>query len=226
MPGLWGATKITRCWDNIANSIEQVHGTLSNPSPREIENQRFQDKLGCLGYPRSSIILLPNYLGKPPPRELVSATGWSFARLAGKQPGLIGFGNSSSTAMATFDILCTGERRVLDVEYLVSYEGMGAARVVVDARTGAEDSNEGGAKSSKSEVIVDGLWGSQASCSWYETLPIPDTGNTASEATVRVTFEILSALEEAKYAGSSHLFEAEGNVRGDRKFRLLSLQCC
>ncbi|CAN0249051.1 unnamed protein product [Ectocarpus sp. 12 AP-2014] len=203
----------------------KVHGTLSDPSPREIQHQRFQDGLGCLGYPRSSTVPLFSYLGRPPPRELVSATGWSVAQNAGR-PGLTGFGNSSNTAIATFDIPCSGERQVLDVEYLVSYEGMGAARVIVDARPGAEYSNGGGANSIASEVIVDGLWGSQASVSWYETIPLPDTGNTASDATVRVTFKTVSAEEETQPDISSHLFDADGDVRGDRKFKLFSLQCC
>lgn len=197
---------------------------MSKTSPSEIEHRRFQDGLGCLAHPRSYAVQLGSYENGPPPVQLVSATGWSFSKVAGKS-GLIGFGKSSSNpAVATFLLPCSGERRVLDVEYLVSYEGMGAARVVVDARP---EAGEGSAKgNSTSAVIVDGLWGSHASVSLFETIPIPDTGSTTSEGTVRVTVKILSAQEEISYGSSRRLHKSGRHLRGDRKFKLLSLQCC
>ncbi|CAM9369461.1 unnamed protein product [Ectocarpus sp. 13 AM-2016] len=176
----------------------KVYGTVSNNRPSDIEHQRFQEGLGCLAYPRSYAVQLGSYERGPPPVQLVSATGWSFSKVAGKS-GLIGFGKSSSNpAVATFLLPCSGERRVLDVEYLVSYEGMGAARV----------------------------GGSHASVSLFETIPLPDTGGTTSEGMVRVTFKILSAQEEISYASSRRLYKSGRHLRGDRKFKLISLQCC
>ncbi|CAM9485932.1 unnamed protein product [Ectocarpus sp. 12 AP-2014] len=203
----------------------KVYGTVSSNSPSDIEHQHFQEGLGCLAYPRSYAVQLGSYERGPPPVQLVTAIGWSFSKVAGKS-GLIGFGKSSSNpAVATFLLPCSGERRVLDVEYLVSYEGMGAARVVVDARPEAGEASATG-NNSTSAVIVDGLWGSHASVSLFETIPLPDTGSTTSEGMIRVTFKILSAQEEISYASSRRLYKSGRHLRGDRKFKLISLQCC
>lgn len=58
--------------------------------------------------------------------------GWSFSEdTPDGSSGLLGFGNSSRTAMISFDLPCRGRRRVLVVGYLNNYRGMGAAKVEV-----------------------------------------------------------------------------------------------
>ncbi|CAM9457063.1 unnamed protein product, partial [Ectocarpus sp. 8 AP-2014] len=211
----------------IACGDEVVKDPLSNPSVDERELERFKNGLGCLESTNSFELGLGGYLGTPPPSELVSTNGWSILQLAGA-PGLTGFGNSSSNpAVAVFDLPCVGEKQILDVEYLVSYEGMGAVKVSV----GQVDAlGSSAANNSTSDVVVDGLWGSHVSIPAFETIDIPDKGTRAPESMVRVTLEILSAEGERLY--SPYLFAGVGNdveqtsVRGDRKFKLLSLQCC
>ncbi|CAM9468653.1 unnamed protein product [Ectocarpus fasciculatus] len=206
---------------------EAVKDPMSDPSVDERELERFKNGLGCLESTNAFELELGGYLGTPPPRELVSTSGWSVLQLAGAA-GLTGFGNSSSNpAVAVFDLPCVGEKQILDVEYLVSYEGMGAVKVSVD-RVDAHGGSE--TTSSTSVVVVDGLWGSHVSIPAFETIDISDKGTSAPDSMVRVTLEILSTEGENLY--TPYLFAGVGNdeeqtdVRGDRKFKLLSLQCC
>lgn len=197
----------------------QVYGPLHDPSPGEKALQEFdQGEAGCLGSVRSTRIELGEYLSKPPPEQLVSAPGWAFRppETGHGDPGLIGFGNSSSPAIASFNLSCTGQRRSLDIEYLLSYKNMGAVEVKVDAY----DTDE---PSPGASVIIDGLWGSPHSIPWFSTAPVP-----LGSKWMQVTITILSA-EEEKVNGS--LLWDNGNdegtgARGDRKFKLLSMQCC
>ncbi|CAM9420751.1 unnamed protein product [Ectocarpus sp. 13 AM-2016] len=206
---------------------EAVKDPLSNLSVDERELERFKNGLGCLESTNAFELELGGYLGTTPPSELISTNGWSILRLAGAA-GLTGFGNcSSNPAVAVFDLPCVGEKQILDVEYLVSYEGMGAMKVSVgqvDAHGRPVTNN------STSVVVVDGLWGSHVSIPAFESIDIPDKGTSAPDSMVRVTLEILSAEGERLY--TPYLFAGVGNdeeqtsVRGDRKFKLLSLQCC
>ncbi len=205
--------------------------------------------MGCVATPPSYAVEFGEYMDQPPPPELASATGWSFLNLY-RTPGLTGFGNSSSSeaaAVATFDLPCAGSQRVLDVEYLVSYEGMGAIKVTVDpapprqdgegdgAADGVDGDGGGGESGAASVTFVEGLWGSHASVPWFETISIPEApeGGGPVDGTVRVTFEVLSADTERLYDPPALFLDAgedqnaDGkDVRGDRKFKLLSLHCC
>ncbi|CAM9527033.1 unnamed protein product [Ectocarpus sp. 4 AP-2014] len=205
----------------------EVYGPSPNPSPSERELQRFKGGMGCLANRRSSVLELGNYLDAPPPEELVSVTGWSVLKLSG-EAGLTGFRKEATDpAVATFDFVCDGGEGLLDMEYLVSYVGMGAVMVEIEAGPTAGDLQDEGI-SNTSTVIVDGLWDSHASVSSFETIPIPDAGGGGN---VRVSLRILSA-EEERSSSSSRLFDFKGDedrekeVRGDRKFKLISLQCC
>lgn len=207
--------------------------------------------MGCVATPPSYAVEFGEYMDQPPPPELVSATGWSFLNLH-RTPGLTGFGNSSSSeaaAVATFDLPCGGSKRILDVEYLVSYEGMGAIKVTVDPApppphhdgegegegAAGGDAGGGGESSAASVTFVEGLWGSHASVPWFETISIPEApeGGDLEDGTVRVNFEVLSADTERLFdppalflnAGEDQSEEGK-DVRGDRKFKLLSLHCC
>ncbi|CAB1102602.1 unnamed protein product [Ectocarpus sp. CCAP 1310/34] len=202
----------------------EVYGPSSNPSPSERELQRFKSGMGCLANPRSAILQLDKYLDAPPPEELVSVSGSSVSGDAGPT----GFRkDATDPAVATFDLVCDGGVGLLDMEYLVSYEGMGSAMVEIEAGPTAEDVQDEG-NSSTSTVIVDGLWDSHASVPSFETIPIPDAGGGRH---VRVSIRIMSA-EGERSSSSSRLFDFKGDldrekeVRGDRKFKLISLQCC
>lgn len=182
---------------------------MSHPSPDEKAFRNFADQgVGCLGTKKVTRIELGQYVGKPPPKQLVSATGWSFLN-TGHAAGFVAFGNSSTRAEASFNLSC-GHMRHLDLEYLLSYEGMGAVSVAVT-------SNEIGPT-----MVIDGLWESRASVPWFRTVPIP--GDSKS---VLVTLSIMSAEnEEDKKPSLSNSDMNKPSLRGDRKFKLISMQCC
>lgn len=182
---------------------------MADPSPFEESLARFGKRMGCLADERSFRLETIEFVGVAPPRELVQSTGWSFMQEKHGNPAFIGFGNSSEKAIASFDLPCAGDRGVLDIGYLLSYGGMGAVKVAVEGLD--------------KPVVIDGLWGTIVSVQGYEIISIP-TGLD----TVRVTFEVLSVESEAPYA--AYLFNAtagsEDRARGDRKFKLVSMQCC
>lgn len=191
----------------------QDYGLLSDPSPDEKAFQQFGQLMGCVGSEKSTSLDLSLYVRAPPPEQLVSSDGWRFLN-TGHGAGLVGFGNSSTPAVASFVITCTGQKRSLDIEYLVSYEGMGVVSVAID-------SNENGQPLSSQNI--DGLWSSLASVPWVYSMPIPG----ASES-IRVTIQTLPAKDESAYEGysSRDIRMRDNRVRGDRKFRLIRMQCC
>ena len=163
------------------------------------------------------------YVGLPSPEEQVESVGWSFSNDARGGRGLIGYGNSSQQAIVSFDLPCGGAKRVLDIGYLKSYSGMGAVRVVV--RGADTDPNGKSDKESDGDtvVVIDGLWKSRASVLDYAVIPTP-IGFDA----IRVTFEALTANTEASQSSAlSDVDESEsGDVRMDRKFIVVQMQCC
>lgn len=169
--------------------------------------------MGCLADARSFRFDAAHYVGIDPPEELVQSRGWSFSKDTHGADGFIGFGNSSTSAVASFDLPCAGEKRMLDIGYLLSYRGMGAVKVVVDGY---------GSGPQERSTVIDGLWTTMASVQGYHVVSIPE-GRSAT----RVTFEVLSEQTEVAYA--SFLSKAgndDGSVRVDRKFKLVNMQCC
>lgn len=190
-----------------------MYGTLADPSPAEKKFNAFDKEVGCLWHKRTTKIELGRFVGGDPPPQLQSSQGWNFQKEHGK-PGFIGYGNASTPAVASFDVSCFGQKSVLELEYLLSYDGMGVVQVVVDSNDPKQQSN--------TTVVIDGLWNSLASVPWFQTIAIPKDLET-----VRVTFQILSSESEP---ANESLSSNEGIVgpsgRGPRKFELYSIQCC
>ena len=201
--------------------ILQEHGLLSNPSPHEEALSLFVPKMGCMADKRSFVLVAEDFVGLPPPEQQVESVEWSYSKDTRGKSALIGFGNSSHEAIVSFDLPCTGPRRVLDIGYLSSYIGMGAVKVVV--RGSDTDPNDRPDKDKNSNDVIDGLWGSKASVQRNELIPIPNGSET-----IRVMFEVLSADTEESY--TSFLVDAGGSkldsVRQDPKFKILRMQCC
>lgn len=163
-------------------------------------------------------------------------------------------------AIATFDLPCSGHHGILDVGYFLSYDGMGAVKVKIEAtpeelarrrqepnfglhhplatQRGAaahggldipNDPSQGKERGRDEEdsdmsfvTIVDSLWGTRASVMGYQAMSIP-RGIRGGD--IRVTFEILSAAKEMEYdVGLDD--NGERLDRGDRKFKLVNMQCC
>ena len=218
----------------VIDCFKQEHGPLSSPSPREESLLLFTSKMGCLADERSFVLDATAFVGRPPPEQQVESVGWSFSQDQRGNSGLIGFGSSESKATVSFELPCGGPRRVLDIGYLLSYIGMGAAKVVVsrlDPNGGSDkDSKEvdgvvSGEDDSSDDVVVviDGLWDSRASVQGNEVIPLPDGFDS-----IRVTFEVLSADTETLYARflSDSNTRESGNIRRNRKFKVARMQCC
>lgn len=190
-----------------------MHGSLSDPSPSEEALQKFiNEGLGCLGKERSTNIDLSEYVGKNPPSELEFVQGWQFLQTA-HGPGFFGYGNFAATpAIAKFRLSCPGGS--LDLEYLMSYEGMGAVLVVVEALDVEPPVN--------TTVTIDGLWETRASLPWFQTIALPED-STSIEVTIQVLSEKDATVQRSAL---SDYRVGQRNNRGDRKFRLLGLQCC
>ena len=163
------------------------------------------------------------FVGLPPPEEQVESIGWSFSKDGRGRGGLIGYGNSSQQAIVSFDLPCAGARRVLDIGYLKSYSGMGAVRVVVRGADTDPDGKSDKESDGDSVVIVDGLWESRASVLDYAVIPTPIGFDT-----IRVTFEALTVNTEASHSSalSGVVGSESDNVRIDRKFTVVRMQCC
>lgn len=73
-----------------------------------------------------------------------------------------------------------------------------------------------------SVTIVDGLWGTKASMLAYDTILLPPGVRNGD---IRVTFEILSEVKEKEYDANFKAVVKEKD-RGDRKFKLVNMQCC
>lgn len=179
--------------------------------------------MGCMADERSFVLDTSAFVGLPPPEQQVESVGWSFSQDKRGNSGLIGFGNSKSKATVSFELPCAGPRRVLDIGYLLSYSGMGAVKVAVNGSS--TDPNGVPDKDSKDDVVViiDGLWESRASVQGNEVIPIPNGFDS-----VRVTFEVLSADTETLYARflSDIATHESDNIRRDRKFKVVRMQCC
>ena len=179
--------------------------------------------MGCMAEERSFDMKTAAFVGFPPPEELVESVGWSFSKDEQGRNGLIWYGNTSQQAIVSFDLPCTGERRVLDIGYLQSSYGMGAVKVSIRAAdtdpVGEFDKDSDGA----TVVVVDGLWETRATVQNYAVIPTPIGFDT-----IRVTFEGLTSDTESSY--SSALSDAIGSeadiVRADRKFFVSRVQCC
>lgn len=172
---------------------------------------------------RSFILDARAFVGLAAPKEQVESVGWSYSMDTGGEGGLIGFGNSPHPAIVSFDLPCAGERRVLDIGYLKSYGGMGAARVVVRGSYADTDGEADNNSNGGTVVVLDGLWETQASILDNVVIPTPGGFDT-----VRVTFEALSADTEAPYSSAlSGVVGSESDgVRMDRKFKVVRMQCC
>lgn len=197
---------------SFASALVQVSGSSSDASPNEEAFQNFfHAVLGCLGRERSTRIELGEYVDNPPPPQLESVQGWRFLETEhGK--GFVGYGDSSTPAIAKFVLSCAG--RSLDLEYLVSYEGMGAVQVVVDALDVEPPSTN--------TMIVDGLWESHASVPRFQTIPLP-----AHSTSIQVTIQVLSEANGMVHRSAlSDNGIDERNNRGERKFKLFGMQCC
>lgn len=191
---------------NLTLFLAQVH------KPNEEDFQKSSEILGCPGRERSSKAGLGEYVDQAPPPQLESVQGWQFVDTE-HGPGLVGYGNSATPAIAKFALSCPGES--LDLEYLLSYEGMGAVRVVVDT-VDIEPRVS-------TTVIIDALWDSRESFPWFQTIRLPE-----SSSSIHVTIQVLPD-ENAMINGSALLPDNgvdEVNNRGPREFQILGIQCC
>lgn len=194
----------------------QEHGTFSYPSEYEVSLLEYQSTLGCLADARLFHLDATTFVGLDPPKEVISMTNWSFIPDVHGVPGMIGFGSSADEVTATFELPCPGKRSVLDIEYLVSYIGMGAIILTVTGIDVDEPSLS---------VVVDGLWKTRSSLQQHQVFYLPDKFGP-----IRVTFELLSPQKEESY--STFLADEEDNsttsdsIRADRKFKLVRIQCC
>lgn len=189
----------------------QVHGPASDPSPEEEHLKLFRRGIGCLTKHQGFRLDTDLFVGTNPPAELVESTGWAFASDVRGIDGLIGFGNSSETSIVVFDLPCKTSQGVIDIAFLSSYSGMGAARVGV----------EGSQSDSKAWIIIDALWETSASITNNRVISI-----RGGFETVRVSFEVLSAAREAEFGSMVKNAFEEGLDRLDRKFKIVSIQCC
>lgn len=189
---------------------------MSDPSEFEKSLSEYESTLGCLADERSFSLEAYRYVGFDPPKELLSSTNWSFIPDTQAAPGMIGFGSSPSDVIATFELPCPGKRRILDIEYLVSYEGMGVVHLTVAGTNGEQPSMS---------VVMDGLWTTPASLYANKVLHLPD-----ETGPIRVTFELLSPQKEASYsslhANAVAVLDGAESLRGDRKFKVVRMQCC
>lgn len=195
----------------------QEHGTISHPSENEASLLEYQSTLGCLADQRSFHLDATTFAGLDPPGELLSARNWSFINDVHGVPGMIGFGSSPDTVTATFELPCPGTRRVLDIEYLVSYVGMGAVHLTIAPSDGAKPNIS---------MVVDGLWTTHASLQQHQVFYLPDKFGP-----VQVTFDLLSPQMEASFSsfladGGTDSSNSTESIRADRKFKLVRIQCC
>lgn len=194
----------------------QIHGTLAEPRSREREILDYEANTGCQEDERGFSLNTHRYGAKPPPPELVSSSGWYF-KPNFAYDAFIGFGNSSTKAICSWELPCAGGKGRLDIGYIRSYESMGALKVDVNT-----EGNPIG-----TTAILDGMWETHASVRMYSVVPIP-----GGSGKVTVTFEILSPEEEDSYAevfsttAVTNSGVAAGIVRGDRKIHIMTLQCC
>lgn len=187
----------------------EVHSgdALLNPEPPAIS--QFEESLGCVAATDDVFRLdTSQYVGQEPPLEVVEATGWCFKDDISGAPGLIGYGNSSRN-LVTFDLPCEGNRSVIDIGFLASYEGMGAARVMVHGEDSAGLRN--------TSKVIESMWGARASEEIHRIISIPQHLETT-----RISFEVLSAEMEEEYSLRAEIAE----LRRDRKFKLMNIQCC
>lgn len=153
--------------------------------------------------------------------------------------------------MASFDLPCSGKRGILDIGYVVSYNGFGAVKVVIQGSQEALDTDKRDDDHSTAEAasnmdfeivkggfpdgaqriendgltsvaVIDGLWGTFASIVTYQPMVIPEE---IRDENIRVTFEILSEEGEIKHESEMNPSGKDRN-REDRKFKLVSIQCC
>ena len=103
-----------------------------------------------------------------------------------------------------------GRRSTLSITYLRSYEGMGAARVIVE---GANELPSG----KEEAVILDGLWEHQVSLPETVFLDVPPSPNVHVMVTRLLPLDFSDAgLQEAPEVRTVH----------DYKFRLVQVACC
>eukprot|EP00904_Undaria_pinnatifida_P003349 jgi/Undpi1/13014/HiC_scaffold_7.g02678.m1 len=200
------------------------HGPRSNPSSHERAVSVFEERQAdCMLESPLFILDASKFVGLPPPAQMVESVGWSFSEDERGPGGLIGFGNSSTSAVVMFDIPCASERGLLDVGYLRSYIGMGAVKMVVSGSDTGPGDIAGDHSNEDVVIILDGLWNTEASIVITEVIPTPSGIDN-----VRVTFEILSADKEPLHAKPPHGVMAgrEGDIRLDRKFKVSTIQCC
>lgn len=195
----------------------QIYGTLADPKPEEREFLDFEHST-CLDYKRSFFIRTGQYVGKAPPEELVSASGWHFMSMSPVHPnGFIGFGNSSTKAIASWKLPCGTRTERLEIGYLRSFANMGAVKIDV-----SREGNPVG-----TTTIIDALWETHASEEVFKVAPIPD-----GDGAVLVSFEVLSSDTEGYYAEvvPSSAFTGDGfpigTARAHRKFRISAIACC
>lgn len=144
--------------------------------------------------------------------------------------------------MATFDLPCSRNRGILDLGYLVSYDGMGAVKVVLEGSPEAldvdvrreDDLNGAGEELNvgldiaqheegvSPDAVIDAMWGTIVSIVTYRTMAIPEG---IKNDIIRVTFEILSEEGEIEHDTEMNP-SGKGRNRADRKFKLVSMQCC
>ena len=172
---------------------------------------------------RSFVLDARAFVGLPAPQEQVESVGWSYSTDTSGEDGLIGFGSAPHPAIVSFDLPCAGERRVLDIGYLKSYDGMGAAKVVVRGSYADTDGESDNDSNGITVLVLDGLWETQASILDNVVIPTPSGFDT-----IRVTFEALSADTEALYSSALSGVVGTGSdgVRVDRKFKVVRMQCC
>lgn len=101
-------------------------------------------------------------------------------------PGMIGFGSSPDVVTATFELTCPGKSRMLEMEFVMSYIGMGAVLLTVTEIDGDEPNVS---------VVVDGLRNTHFSLQQHEVLYLIP----GELGPIRVTFELLSPQKEKFY---------------------------
>lgn len=109
----------------------QEHSLLSSPTFEEKAVALVETTMGCKVDKRSFFLDALDFVESPTPDQQVESVGWSFSEAEDGSGGLIGFGNSSTTAFTSFDFKCPGRRHLLNIDYFRSDIGMDAVKVVV-----------------------------------------------------------------------------------------------
>ncbi|CAM9356917.1 unnamed protein product [Discosporangium mesarthrocarpum] len=158
---------------------------------------------------------------------LSAQLGWAMGEDVEGKPGLLAYSGVTPGAEVTFRVTCSQGSSAY-VGYLSSYEGMGAVEVLVDKKRPLPNGEQ---------YVIDGLvTEDHVSVETYASIPMKaakeakaarQAGVRNGTVTARVTFRMHSLPPFRKMArGKDGQPLRSVELRGNQKFKILSLYCC